>query len=80
MCDKKNNNKSIFHSDRKVSVWEWQSGRGFVEKSYSPLTHHKYMVTSVQFDGDATILATSSLDGNTALCDVEASTAKSLNL
>lgn len=58
-------------SDRTVSVWEWRSGGGFEEKSYSPLTHHKYMVTGVQFDGDATILATSSLDGSTTLCDVE---------
>jgi WD40 repeat protein len=58
-------------SDRTVSVWEWRSGHGFEEKSYSPLTHHKYMVTGVQFDGDANILATSSLDGSTTLCDVE---------
>jgi len=58
-------------SDRTVSVWEWRSGHGFEEKSYSPLTHHKYMVTGVQFDGDATLLATSSLDGSTTLCDVE---------
>jgi len=31
------------------------------------------MVTGVQFNGDATILATSSLDGSTTLCDVEVS-------
>lgn len=59
------------YSDRTVSVWQWRPGCGFVEKAYSPLTHHKYMVTSVHFDGDATVLATSSLDGNTTLCDVE---------
>jgi len=59
-----------------VSVWEWRSGRGFVEKHYSPLTHHKYMVTNVQFDGDATVLATSSSDGTTTLCDVEVSPQK----
>lgn len=61
------------YSDRTVSVWEWRSGSGFVEKSYSPLSHHKYMVTSVHFDGDATVLASSSLDGNTTLSDVKVS-------
>lgn len=56
-----------------MSVWEWRPGSGFVEKSYSPLSHHKYTVTGVHFDGDATVLATSSLDGNATLCDVEVS-------
>ncbi|KAL4149687.1 hypothetical protein QTP88_003568 [Uroleucon formosanum] len=70
-CFSKRYHLAVGSSDRTVSVWEWRSGRGFEEKSYSPLTHHKYMVTGVQFNGDATILATSSLDGSTTLCDVE---------
>ncbi|XP_060839716.1 WD repeat, SAM and U-box domain-containing protein 1-like isoform X4 [Rhopalosiphum padi] len=70
-CFSKRFHLAVGSSDRTVSVWEWRSGHGFEEKSYSPLTHHKYMVTGVQFDGDANILATSSLDGSTTLCDVE---------
>lgn len=31
------------------------------------------MVTSIQFNGDSNVLATSSLDGSTMLCDVEVS-------
>ncbi|XP_025206511.1 WD repeat, SAM and U-box domain-containing protein 1-like isoform X1 [Melanaphis sacchari] len=70
-CFSKRFHLAIGSSDRTVSVWKWRSGRGFEEKSYSPLTHHKYMVTCVQFNEDATILVTSSLDGSTTLCDVE---------
>ncbi|XP_050428558.1 WD repeat, SAM and U-box domain-containing protein 1-like isoform X2 [Adelges cooleyi] len=70
-CFSKRFNLAIGSSDKTVSVWKWCASQGFVEMSYSPLTHHKYMVTSVQFDVDGTLLATSSLDGNSALCDTD---------
>ncbi|XP_050534733.1 WD repeat, SAM and U-box domain-containing protein 1-like isoform X2 [Daktulosphaira vitifoliae] len=70
-CFSKRFQLAISSSDRTVSVWKWCSGQKFVEESYSPLTHHKYMVSSVQFNGEGTLLATSSMDGNIALCDVD---------
>uniref|UniRef100_A0A1B0D8Q3 Aminoacyl-tRNA synthetase class II (D/K/N) domain-containing protein n=1 Tax=Phlebotomus papatasi TaxID=29031 RepID=A0A1B0D8Q3_PHLPP len=35
-------------SDKTVRVFRWVVGSGFVEESFSPLTGHKYGVTSVK--------------------------------
>lgn len=58
---------SYCYSDKLVRVWEWMKGQGFVEASYSPLSGHRYAITSVRFSPLATMLASSSSDGSTIL-------------
>ncbi|XP_043288642.1 uncharacterized WD repeat-containing protein alr2800-like [Venturia canescens] len=53
--------------DKRVRVWEWQSGLGYKEVSFSPLLGHKYGVTCVKVSPQSTMLASSSIDGTTQL-------------
>ncbi|XP_046734061.1 WD repeat, SAM and U-box domain-containing protein 1-like [Diprion similis] len=53
--------------DKRVRVWEWQKGLGYVEAPYSPLMGHKYGVTSVKVSPQSTMLASASIDGTTHL-------------
>ncbi|KAK2589010.1 hypothetical protein KPH14_001855 [Odynerus spinipes] len=53
--------------DKRVRVWEWQNGTGYVEAFFSPLLGHKYGVTSVKVSPQSTMLASSSIDGTTLL-------------
>ncbi|KAF7996737.1 hypothetical protein HCN44_002383 [Aphidius gifuensis] len=53
--------------DKRVRVWEWQTGTGYTELPYSPLMGHKYGVTCVKVSPQSTMLATSSIDGTTQL-------------
>ncbi|XP_048514135.1 WD repeat, SAM and U-box domain-containing protein 1-like isoform X2 [Athalia rosae] len=53
--------------DKRVRVWEWQKGLGYVEAEYSPLSAHKYGVTSVKVSPQCTMLASASIDGTTHL-------------
>ncbi|XP_066594956.1 WD repeat, SAM and U-box domain-containing protein 1-like isoform X2 [Prorops nasuta] len=53
--------------DKRVRVWQWQQGTGYVEAGFSPLMGHKYGVTSVKVSPQSTMLASSSIDGTTLL-------------
>ncbi|XP_047103130.1 WD repeat, SAM and U-box domain-containing protein 1-like [Schistocerca piceifrons] len=57
--------------DKKIWVYDWHPGLGYIETPYSPLLGHKYGVTSVRFSPQGTMLATSSIDGTTALWNVQ---------
>lgn len=63
--------KEIFvflcNRDKRVRVWEWQKGLGYVEATFSPLMGHKYGVTSVKVSPQCTMLASASIDGTTHL-------------
>jgi len=59
--------------DKRIRVWEWQTGSGYVEAYFSPLTGHKYGVTSVKVSPQSTMLATSSIDGTTLLWNLRVS-------
>lgn len=50
-------------SDKLVRIWEWIIGDGFVETSFSPLSSHKYGVTSLQVSPQSSMLITGSIDG-----------------
>ncbi|KMQ94861.1 wd sam and u-box domain-containing protein 1 [Lasius niger] len=41
--------------DKRVRVWEWQPGTGYVEAYFSPLMGHKYGVTSVKVSPQSTM-------------------------
>ncbi|KYM78707.1 WD repeat, SAM and U-box domain-containing protein 1 [Atta colombica] len=60
--------------DKRVRVWEWQPGNGYVEAYFSPLMGHKYGVTSVKVSPQSTMLATSSIDGTTLLWNLRTGT------
>ncbi|TGZ53321.1 WD repeat, SAM and U-box domain-containing protein 1 [Temnothorax longispinosus] len=60
--------------DKRVRVWEWQPGTGYVEAYFSPLMGHKYGVTSVKVSPQSTMLATSSIDGTTLLWNLRTGT------
>ncbi|EZA49221.1 WD repeat, SAM and U-box domain-containing protein [Ooceraea biroi] len=60
--------------DKRVRVWEWQPGIGYVEAYFSPLIGHKYGVTSVKVSPQSTMLATSSIDGTTLLWNLRTGT------
>ncbi|XP_011497055.1 PREDICTED: WD repeat, SAM and U-box domain-containing protein 1-like [Ceratosolen solmsi marchali] len=53
--------------DKRVRVWEWEVGKGFIEASFSPLLGHKYGITSVKVSPQSTMLASTSIDGTTQL-------------
>nr|XP_034178551.1 WD repeat, SAM and U-box domain-containing protein 1-like [Osmia lignaria]XP_034178553.1 WD repeat, SAM and U-box domain-containing protein 1-like [Osmia lignaria] len=53
--------------DKRVRVWQWRIGRGYVEACFSPLQGHKYGVTSVKVSPRSTMLASASIDGTTLL-------------
>lgn len=53
--------------DKRVRVWQWRSGEGYVEAHFSPLQGHKYGVTSVKVSPQSTMLASASIDGTTLL-------------
>ncbi|KAL7306022.1 hypothetical protein TKK_0001488 [Trichogramma kaykai] len=53
--------------DKKVRVWEWQQGQGFIEAAFSPFIGHKYGITSVKVSPQSTMLASASIDGTTQL-------------
>ncbi|XP_071867920.1 uncharacterized protein isoform X3 [Bombus fervidus] len=53
--------------DKRVRVWQWRSGEGYVEAYFSPLQGHKYGVTSVKVSPQSTMLASASIDGTTLL-------------
>lgn len=63
----------MFSSEKLVRVWEWTKGQGFSEASYSPLSGHRYAVTSVRLSPLGTMLASSSLDGSTILWNTRVS-------
>lgn len=54
-------------SDKTTRVWQWISGTGYVQKSYSPLIGHKYGVTCVRVSPQGSMLATTSIDGTAIL-------------
>nr|KAF7433992.1 hypothetical protein H0235_002183 [Vespula pensylvanica] len=60
--------------DKRVRVWEWQNGTGYVEAFFSPLLGHKYGVTSVKVSPQSTMLASSSIDGTTLLWNLRTGT------
>ncbi|XP_015187428.1 PREDICTED: WD repeat, SAM and U-box domain-containing protein 1 isoform X1 [Polistes dominula] len=60
--------------DKRVRVWEWQQGTGYVEAFFSPLLGHKYGVTSVKVSPQSTMLASSSIDGTTLLWNLRTGT------
>ncbi|XP_015610586.1 WD repeat, SAM and U-box domain-containing protein 1 isoform X2 [Cephus cinctus] len=60
--------------DKRVRVWEWQRGLGYVEVSYSPLLGHKYGVTCVKVSPQFTMLASASIDGTTQLWNLRSGT------
>lgn len=60
--------------DKRVRVWEWQPGNGYVEAYFSPLMGHKYGVTSVKVSPQSTMLASSSIDGTTLLWNLRTGT------
>lgn len=66
--------------DKRVRVWEWQPGTGYVEAYFSPLMGHKYGVTSVKVSPQSTMLATSSIDGTTLLWNLRVSFKKVLKI
>lgn len=53
--------------DKRVRVWQWRSGTGYIEAYFSPLQGHKYGVTSVKVSPRSTMLASASIDGTTLL-------------
>ncbi|XP_053982976.1 WD repeat, SAM and U-box domain-containing protein 1-like isoform X1 [Hylaeus volcanicus] len=53
--------------DKRVRVWQWKAGSGYVEAYFSPLLGHKYGVTSVKVSPRSTMLASASIDGTTLL-------------
>ncbi|XP_033208709.1 WD repeat, SAM and U-box domain-containing protein 1-like isoform X2 [Belonocnema kinseyi] len=53
--------------DKRVRIWGWKSGEGYVEAPFSPLLGHKYGVTCVKVSPQSTMLASSSIDGTTQL-------------
>ncbi|XP_076388517.1 WD repeat, SAM and U-box domain-containing protein 1 isoform X2 [Megachile rotundata] len=53
--------------DKRVRVWQWRIGEGYVEAFFSPLQGHKYGVTSVKVSPRSTMLASASIDGTTLL-------------
>ncbi|XP_033185923.2 WD repeat, SAM and U-box domain-containing protein 1 isoform X1 [Bombus vancouverensis nearcticus] len=53
--------------DKRVRVWQWRLGEGYVEAYFSPLQGHKYGVTSVKVSPQSTMLASASIDGTTLL-------------
>ncbi|XP_043472467.1 WD repeat, SAM and U-box domain-containing protein 1-like isoform X1 [Leptopilina heterotoma] len=53
--------------DKKVRIWDWKSGTGYVETPFSPLLGHKYGVTCVKISPQSTMVASSSIDGTTQL-------------
>ncbi|XP_039298056.1 WD repeat, SAM and U-box domain-containing protein 1 [Nilaparvata lugens] len=57
--------------DKSVCVWEWKPGLGFVDTTYSPLTGHKYSVTSVRFSPEGSLLASASIDGTAIVWNVK---------
>lgn len=68
LCIKRSHHSSLLtRRDKRVRVWEWQPGTGYVEAYFSPLMGHKYGVTSVKVSPQSTMLATSSIDGTTLL-------------
>jgi len=63
----------LTYRDKRIRVWEWQPGSGYVEAYFSPLIGHKYGVTSVKVSPQSTMLATSSIDGTTLLWNLRVS-------
>lgn len=57
--------------DKSVCVWEWKPGLGYVDTTYSPLTGHKYSVTSVRFSPEGSLLASASIDGTAIVWNVK---------
>ncbi|XP_017890278.1 WD repeat, SAM and U-box domain-containing protein 1-like [Ceratina calcarata] len=53
--------------DKRIRVWQWKVGAGYVEAHFSPLQGHKYGVTSVKVSPQSTMLASASIDGTTLL-------------
>ncbi|XP_050590838.1 WD repeat, SAM and U-box domain-containing protein 1-like isoform X2 [Bombus affinis] len=60
--------------DKRVRVWQWRSGEGYVEAYFSPLQGHKYGVTSVKVSPQSTMLASASIDGTTLLWNLRTGT------
>lgn len=60
-------------SDKRVRVWQWRSGTGYIEAYFSPLQGHKYGVTSVKVSPRSTMLASASIDGTTLLWNLRVS-------
>ncbi|KAL5286262.1 WDSUB1 family protein [Megaselia abdita] len=58
-------------SDKTIRVFKWIAGSGFTEdKSFSPLTGHKYAVTCVRISPQGAVLVSSSVDGTLILWDL----------
>ncbi|CAG9820459.1 unnamed protein product [Phaedon cochleariae] len=57
-------------SDKTVRIWDWTGGRGYTERSCSPLRAHKYQVTCVRASPQGSMLASASVDGTAVVWSV----------
>ena len=57
-------------ADKLVRLWRYSAGK-FIQSSNSPLSGHKYAVTSVKFSSDKKKIVSSSLDGSIIVWMVE---------
>ena len=57
-------------ADKLVRLWRYSAGK-FIESAVSPLSAHKYSVTSVKFSSDMERIVSSSLDGAIIIWMVE---------
>lgn len=70
-CDFSGNKLVTCSTDKSIRIWDVQNELEYVESLHSPLVGHKYGILSCCFSPFGSLLATSSIDGNIILWNVQ---------